>query len=104
MSYSENHNLLANDFVRVWMGSGLAEQPTRLRILGSVSLPAVNCSIRTASISGPRGGNELWGAQKYKPRLPDAQKGAAVGATWVASKLAGLNMRKWLQPRKDPLD
>jgi antitoxin YefM len=42
---------------------GLAEQPTRLRTLGGGSPPAVNCSIRTASIPGPRGGHELWGAQ-----------------------------------------
>ena len=35
---------------------------------------------------------------------PTPGKGVAVGATWVASKLAGLNMTKWLQPRKDPLD
>jgi len=33
---------------------------------------------------------------------PTPGKGAAVGATWVASKLAGLNMTKGLQPRKDP--
>jgi hypothetical protein len=32
------------------MGSGLVEQSTRLRILGSGSLPGVNCSIRTPSL------------------------------------------------------
>jgi hypothetical protein len=35
---------------------------------------------------------------------PTPGKGVAVGATGVASKLAGLNMTKGLQPRKDPLD
>jgi acetyltransferase len=39
---------------------GFTEQPTRLRVLGSGSLPGVNCSIRTPIISGPWGGKVIW--------------------------------------------
>jgi hypothetical protein len=48
------------------------ERPARPRIWWGGSPHAVNCPIRTASISDGRGGNEPSYARTYKPRLPSA--------------------------------
>ena len=44
------------------------------------------------------------GCSDVEAAAAPVRKDLAVGATWAASKLAGLNMMKWLQPREDPLD
>jgi hypothetical protein len=68
------------------------EQPTSLRDLRGESPRAVNCPIRTASISGARGGNDACSARKETPRPPCGLRAAAVGTTWVASKPGGPNI------------
>ena len=54
---------------------------------------AVNCPIRTASISDARGGNEPRSARMQTPRPPwHPHWRPAVGTIWVASKLGGLKI------------
>ena len=54
------------------LNAAFREQPTRLRILRGESPLVVNCPIRTASISGAHGGNDMCSARTYKPQLPCA--------------------------------
>jgi len=68
-------------------------QSSKVQVLA----PSIAC-IRTARISGACGGNEARSARTYKPRPPYGIT-VAVGATWEANKLAGLNITECLQPR-----
>src|SRR4029434_2928121 len=54
---------------------------------------AVNCLIRTASISDTCEGNDTGFARTEKSRLPYGCRAVAVGETWVANKPGGLNIR-----------
>src|SRR6266700_5000912 len=51
---------------------------------------AVNCLVRTASISDACEGNDTGSARTEKPRLPCGDT-VAVGETWVANKPGRLN-------------
>ena len=53
----------------------------------------VNCPVRTTSRPDAHEGNDVCSARVSTPRLPRGET-TAVGATWVASKTWGLNVKE----------
>ena len=84
------------------LGPNRVERPTRLRVLRGESPRAVNWPVRTASKSDAYEGNDMSSARTSMSRLLCGLQPVAVGATWVASKTGGLNVRNDDDCETDP--
>ena len=66
-----------------------------------VRVPCRQLLVRTASTSDACEGDDACSARMTTPRLPGDRCLTAVGATWVACELGGLNISEWLQSRNN---
>jgi hypothetical protein len=84
--------------IHAW-ATRLASNTGQDRESHGVRVPCRQLLVRTASTSDACEGDDACSARMTTPRLPGDRCITAVGATWVACELGGLNISEWLQSR-----